>query len=108
MDIDTTVNDERKIIILCPRNAELVANRAGSRIMLRPTKIECSWFNHWYLGGQHRPSYVLTGPRILVSGREGSNIARSYFSGITNPGDIPPRWVLDLTDPHRPPWALTT
>lgn len=106
MEIEVIVDDERKIIVLCPLNTELVSNRAGSRIMLRPTKIECRWFRHWYHGGQHRPSYALTGPRILVTGREGSHITRTYFAGITNPDDVPPQWVLDLTNPHRPPWAL--
>lgn len=107
MDVDITVDDERKIIVLCPDNTQLVANKAGGRIMLRPTMIECRWFTHWHHGGQHRPSYVLTGPRILVSGREGNDIPRSYFASSANPDDVPPPWVLTLTDPHRPPWALT-
>lgn len=105
-DIDVIVDDERKIIVLCPFNTELVANKAGSRIMLRPTKIECRWFTHWYHGGQHRPSYVLTGPRILVGGGEGRDITRTYFSGITTPDDIPPHWVRAITDPRRPSWAV--
>lgn len=106
-DIDVHITDERKIIVLCPRNTELVSNRAGSRIMLRPTKIECVWITHWYHGGQHRPSYVLTGPRILVSGREGGDITRTYYSSLTNPDDAPPQWVRAITDPRRPPWSVT-
>ncbi|GLE59062.1 hypothetical protein NJBCHELONAE_43730 [Mycobacteroides chelonae] len=105
MDIDTTVEDQRKIVILCPRNTERVSAKAGSAILLRPTKIECTWLSHWHHSGQHHPFYLLTGPRILATGREGRDIARTY-ARITQPNEIPPSWVLEATDPHRPAWAL--
>ncbi|RIS77914.1 hypothetical protein [Mycobacteroides abscessus] len=98
------IEDKRTITIECPDNAIGVPKDSDARVTLRPTRIQCIWVNNrTTLDGAHRAIYMLSGPRIRVDGTEGAIIHSSYYM----PQEAPPSWVSDLTDPYRPPWAVT-